>query len=129
MKRGCLFLMAFLLTACSPAAKGFEVTKKAGEYTVVVKIDRNPPIVGDNKISIAIKDAGGVEVKDASVSVEYKMPAMSGMPAMNYNADGQLQGSEYRANLNFSMSGAWDTTVKISRGNKKDQARFSIDVR
>lgn len=129
MKRGCLFLMAFLLAACSPVTKGFEVTKKAGEYTVVVKIDRNPPVAGNNTISIAIKDAGGAEVKDAGVSVEYAMPAMSGMPAMNYKADAQLQGGEYRANLNFSMSGAWDTTVKISRGDKIAQAKFSIDVR
>jgi hypothetical protein len=129
MKRGYLFLMAFLLVACSPATKGFEVTKKAGDYTVIVKIDRNPPVTGNNKISIAIKDSAGAEVKDAVVSVEYAMPAMSGMPAMNYSADAALQGSEYQANLNFSMSGAWDTTVKISRGDKKDQARFSIDVR
>jgi hypothetical protein len=129
MKRGYLFLMAFLLIACSPETKAFEVTKKAGEYTVVVKIDRNPPIVGNNTISIAIKDAGGAEVKDAVVSVEYTMPAMSGMPAMNYSADAALKESEYQANLNFSMSGAWDTAVKISRGDKKAQARFSIDVR
>ena len=121
-------LVVFMMTGLA-VAKEFEVTKKAGDYTVTIKIDRNPPVTGENKVSVVIKDKGGADVKDAKVSVEYSMPAMSGMPAMQYKADAKLKGSEYQAKLNYSMSGAWDTIVRISRGNKKTQAKFNIDVR
>lgn len=121
-------LVVFMMTGLA-VAKDFEVTKKAGDYTVTVKIDRNPPVTGENKVSVAIKDKGGGDVTDAKVSVEYSMPAMPGMPGMRYKADAKLKGSEYQAKLNYSMSGAWDTIVRISRGNKKTQAKFNIDVR
>ena len=44
--------MVLLLIAGIAYAKNYEVTKKAGEYTVVATIDKNPPAVGDNNISI-----------------------------------------------------------------------------
>ena len=129
MKKLVLALMVFFLVGGMALAKDFEVTKKAGDFTVTVKIDRNPPVTGENNISVVIKDAAGADVKDAKVTVEYSMPAMPGMPAMKYKTDAGLEGSEYRAKLNFSMSGSWDTTVRISRGDKKAQAKFNIDVR
>ena len=109
-------------------AKDFEMTKKAGDFTVTVKIDRNPPVAGENNISVVIKDAAGADVRDAKVTIEYSMAAMPGMPAMKYKTDGELKGSEYRAKMNFSMSGGWDMTVKITQGAKKAQAKFNVDV-
>lgn len=129
MKKVVLAAMVFFLVAGVAMAKDFEVTKKAGDYAVTLKIDRNPPVTGENNASVAIKDKGGADVKDAKVSIEYSMPAMPGMPAMKYPADAVLRGSEYQAKVNFSMSGAWDTTVKITQGAKKAQAKFNIDVR
>ncbi|MDO8785057.1 MAG: FixH family protein, partial [Syntrophales bacterium] len=129
MKKLVLAMMVVFMMTGLAVAKDFELTKKAGDFTVTVKIDRNPPVTGENNIAVAIKDAGGADVKDAKVSVEYSMPAMPGMPPMQYKADAKLAGSEYQAKLNYSMSGAWDTIVRISRGNKKTQAKFNIDVR
>ena len=65
MKRLVLAIMLVLLVAGTAAAKDYEVTKKAGDYNVVVKIDRNPPITGDNNLTVTIKDAAGAEIKDA----------------------------------------------------------------
>jgi hypothetical protein len=129
MKRLVLALMSVLLVAGTAVAKDYEVTKKAGDYTVVVKMDRNPPITGDNNLSVTIKDAAGAEVKDAKVAVEYTMAAMPGMPAVKVKTDTELKGSEYRAKLNFSMAGGWGIAVMINRGDKKAQAKFSVDVR
>ncbi|MEK7789670.1 MAG: FixH family protein, partial [Planctomycetota bacterium] len=84
MKRLTVVTLILLLIAGIAYAKDYEVKKKAGEYDVVVKIDKNPPVVGDNNIEIEIKDASGKYVTDAKVRVEYSMPAMPGMPAMNY---------------------------------------------
>ena len=129
MKRLVLAVMLVLLVAGTAAAKDYEVTKKAGDYNVVVKIDRNPPITGDNNLSVTIKDATGAEVKDAKVAVEYSMAAMPGMPAVNVKTDTELKGSEYKAKVNFSMAGGWSMAVKITRGDKTAQAKFSVDVR
>jgi hypothetical protein len=129
MKRLVLAVMTVLLVAGTAVAKDYEVTKKAGDYNVVVKIDRNPPITGDNNLSITIKDAAGAEVKDAKVAVEYSMAAMPGMPAVNVKTDAQLKGSEYKAKINFSMPGGWGVTIKVTRGDKTAQAKFSVDVR
>jgi hypothetical protein len=129
MKRFIMTVMVFFLIAGLAFAKDFEVTKKAGDFTVTVKIDRNPPVTGENKLSVAVRDAAGADVKDAKVAVDYSMPAMPGMPAMKYSADAGSKGSEYQAKINFSMSGAWDIAVRISRGDKKAQVKFNVDVR
>jgi hypothetical protein len=129
MKRLVLAVMAVLLVAGTAMAKDYEMTKKAGDYTVVVKIDKNPPITGDNNLSVTIKDAAGAEVKDAKVAVEYTMAAMPGMPAIKVKTDTELKGNEYKAKLNFSMAGGWSLAVTINRGDKKAQAKFSVDVR
>jgi len=109
-------------------AKDYEAKKKAGDYDVEIKIDKNPPAVGENNVKIEIRDTSGKYVTDAKVTVEYSMPAMQGMPAMNYKADTKLEGYEYKAAINLSMSGSWNITVKITRGEKTSKTRFSIDA-
>ncbi len=109
-------------------AKDYEVKKKAGDYDVEVKIDKNPPAVGKNNMEIEIKDAGGKYVTDAKVKVEYTMPAMPGMPAMDYKADAKLDGYEYKATMDLSMSGSWNVVVKITRGDKTSKVKFSVDA-
>jgi hypothetical protein len=111
------------------AAKDYEVKKKAGEYNVEAKIDRNPPVVGDNNITVEIKDAAGKYVTDAKVAVDYSMPAMPGMPPMNYKTDAELAGDKYKAKMNLSMAGPWNIAIKISKGGKTSTAKFSIDAR
>ena len=129
MKKTIVFSVILLLVAGIAFAKDYEVTKKAGEFDVVVRIDKNPPVVGDNNISIEIKDSSGKPVTDATVKVDYGMSAMPGMPAMNYKADAVLKGSEYKAVMNLSMSGPWNIAVKITRAGKTSSAKFSIDAR
>lgn len=109
-------------------AKDFEVKKKAGEYEVLVMIDRNLPVVGDNNIAIAVRDSAGKDVTDARVSVEYSMPAMSGMPAMRYKAEAELKGNEYRAKMNLPTPGSWTIVVKIARQGKKATMNFVANV-
>ncbi len=129
MKRLAVFTVILLLMAGIAYAKDYEVKKKAGEYNVEVKIDKNPPVVGDNNIEIEIKDASGKYVTDAKVVVEYSMPAMPGMPAMNYKADAELKGNEYKAKMNLSMSGSWNIAVKITKAGKTSTMKFTVDAK
>ena len=128
MKRFATALIILLLAAGLVYAKDYTVMKKAGSYTVEVKLDKNPPITGPNKMEISIKDDKGENVTDAAVVVEYVMPAMPGMPAMNYKAKAELNGSRYLANVNFSMSGAWAVNIKITRAGKTQAVKLNVDV-
>jgi len=129
MKKFAIFAMILIFAAGVAYAGGYEVTRKAGEYDVVITFDRNPPTASDNAVGIAIKDASGKYVKDATVKVEYSMPAMMGMPPMNYKTDAVLQGDEYKATLGLSMSGSWNVAVKITRGGKSTTAKFTVDAK
>jgi len=129
MKKLAMVTLVVLMVVAVAYAKDYEVTKKAGDLTVDVKIDKNPPISGTNNMDIAVKDAGGKLITDAKVMVEYSMPAMPGMPAMNYKADAQLKEDTYKAAMNLSMSGSWNISVKVTRANKTQTAKFTVDAK
>ncbi|MGC1402253.1 MAG: FixH family protein [Thermodesulfobacteriota bacterium] len=129
MKRVMLLLMVSALMVGTAWGKNYEVTKKVDDYTVKVEIDKNPPIVGDNNMSVIIQDASGKNITDAKVKVGYSMPAMSGMPAMNYKAEAVLQGNEYKAKVNFSMAGSWNVEVQITHAQKVKKVKLNVDVK
>jgi len=128
MKKILISLIIILSVAGLASAKDYMVTKQAGDYAVSVKIDKNPPVTGDNKMEITIQDKTGAEVTDAIVAIEYTMPVMPGMPAMNYKSTTELKDKRYMAVLNFSMSGAWNITIKITRAGKTQSVKFNVDV-
>lgn len=128
MKKMIVFVLVICFMTGLAFAKDFDVTKKAGDYDVIIKIDKNPPATGKNNITAEIKDAAGKAVTDAKVIVDYSMPAMPGMPAMNYKANAKLSGSIYKATMDLSMGGSWNIAVKITRGGKTVAAKFNIDV-
>lgn len=129
MKRLAVIGIILMFVTGIAYAKEYEVKKKAGDYDVVVTIDRNPPVVGDNNISIDVKDASGQNVTDARVKIDYGMPAMPGMPAMDYKADAGLKGTAYKATMNLSMSGPWNIVVKIVRVGKTTSMKFTVDAK
>jgi hypothetical protein len=121
---------ATFLMACSLAlAKDYELTKKAGDYNVQIKIDKNPPVTGINKMTVAIKDAKGIAVTDATVAIDYGMPAMPGMGAMNYKTNATVKGDSYLATINFSMSGPSFINIKITRSGKTQTVKMNVDVK
>lgn len=121
--------MIFMFTCSAVQAKDYEMTKKAGDLTVTVKMDKNPPVTGVNKMDIAVKDATGKDVTDAAVAVDYSMPAMPGMGAMNYKTKATMKDKHYQATLNFSMSGAWNVIIKINRGGKTQTVKLNVDIK
>jgi hypothetical protein len=128
MKRVIVILAVLFLAFGLAYAKDYALTKKAGAYTVNVKIDKNPPIAGENNIETSIQDAAGADVVDAVVMVEYSMPAMPGMPAMNYKTKTDTKSKKYMATVDFSMSGAWNINIKITRAGKTQSVKFNVDV-
>jgi hypothetical protein len=123
-----VLMLSFFLMAGAAYAKGLELKQKAGDYNVEVRLDKNPAVVGNNSMEVQVSDASGKSVADAKVVVSYSMPAMPGMPAMNYKSDAVLTGAKYAATLNLSMSGSWNVAVKITKGGKPSTVKFNVDA-
>ncbi len=127
-KTALLSLIIFLIATVS-YAKEFRIDKKAGEYSVTVTIDKNPPVVGKNNLEITINDSSGKAVTDAKVVIELSMPAMPGMPAHNSKYNAELKGNVYMAVIEPSMAGSWNLAARINRAGKTDTVRITFDAR
>jgi hypothetical protein len=128
MKTWGIFILASLMVIPSAYSKDLELRKKAGEYDVEIRIDRNPPILGDNNVEVEIRDAAGSHIEDAAVLVNYYMPPMPRMAPMNYTTDAKPKGKKFKATMNLIMSGPWVIAVKITRNGKTTTAKFNIDA-
>ncbi len=128
MKKMSIIVLVLLVAAGMAFASEYTATKAAGPYKVTLTIDKNPPVLGENNLSITVKDSSGKYVTDAKVMVEYSMPAMPGMPAMNYKTATTLKGDEYQGKMKLSMKGAWTVAVKVSKGGKTASTKFNIEA-
>lgn len=129
MKRALILSLVMCLAAGMAFAKSYELQKKAGDYALDIRLDKNPPVVGDNLMELTIKDIDGKTVTDAKVAVNYTMPPMSGMAPMSYKIDSVLKGEKYQSTLKFSMSGSWNVEVKITQAGKTTPVKFNVDVK
>jgi hypothetical protein len=129
MKKALIVFLVFFVAAGMAYAKSYELQKKSGDYTLDIRIDKNPPVVGDNLMELTIKDTDGKAVTDAKVAVTYTMPPMSGMAPMNYKTDAVPKEGSYQATLKFSMSGSWNVEAKIIRAGKTTPVKFNVDVK
>jgi hypothetical protein len=130
LKKLILFTLAtFLFLGSAPLhAKEYQAKKKLGEYEVEIRMDRDPPILGENNIKIGIRDHGGNYVKDVKVLVNYYMPPMPRMAPMNYRTDATLKGEQFQATMRFIMSGPWYIAVIIQRDKNNSGVKFNVQV-
>lgn len=131
MKKLTLTIVLALAMTAAVFAAPLNVTKAVGSYTVAAVLAKNPPATGKNTVTFTIKDKSGAEVKNAKAAVFYSMPAMSGMPSMEYKSMAEYKGSSYAAVADFGMSGPWNVEVKFVTPQSKDvnSVKFSVDVR
>ncbi len=126
--KGAILALLSVVFLAASLPKDLELKKKVGDYQVEIKIDKNPPIIGDNKIEIQIKDASDSVIEDAKVLVNYYMPPMPRMAPMNYRTEAKLKDEKYRAKMKLIMAGPWIIAVKFTREGKTLTAKFNIDA-
>lgn len=130
MKRIILILTVLFLSVGLAYGMDYEVTKKAGDYTVQVKIDRNPPIVGDNNMMIWLKDATGNDVNGATMTIDYSKPTKKfWTSAKKYNSYASPHENNYHAILTIPSQGTWEVTLNINHKGKSVSTKFTIDVK
>jgi hypothetical protein len=128
MKKFLVFILAMLSIGPVTYGKDLVVRKKAGAYQVEARIDRNPPILGENDIEIEIIDPTGAHKNDAKVMINYYMPPMPRMAPMNYMTNAQLKKGKYQATMNFIMSGPWIVRIMIMSKGKRTTVKFNVDA-
>jgi hypothetical protein len=124
-----IIVLTILFMVNTVYPRDYKASKRAGNYVVEMKINRNPPIVDKNILTLDIKDSSNKNVTDAKVLVNYYMPPMPGMPPMNYKTYAKLSGQKYEVIMDLIMSGPWNIVVKITRPKEAFSVRFAIDVR
>ena len=129
MKTVTILIISLLLMVGVVYAKNYEVNKKAGDYSIVIRINKNLPVTGKNNVDIAITDASGKAVTDATVATELSMAPMPGMPAANYKSKAELKGGTYKTVIEPSMAGPWNFAVKVTKGGKTETVKMSLDVK
>ncbi len=122
-------LLLIVFAASAAQGRDFMVRRKIDNYTIDVAINRNPPILGKNEIRIEIKDPSGKHIPNASVSVNYYMPPMPGMPPMNYTVKAVPAGSAYKAVMDLIMTGPWNIVIKAAAADKVLRFTIPIDAR
>lgn len=126
--KGAILALLSAVFLASSLPKDLELKKKVGDYQVKIKINKNPPIIGNNKIEIQIKDALDNPIEDAKVLVNYYMPPMPRMAPMNYKTEAKLKDKKYRAKMKIIMAGPWIIAVKFTREGKTLTAKFNVDA-
>jgi hypothetical protein len=122
------FIAVLLLTVTAAHGRGLEIKKTLDDYEVTVKLDKHPPVQGDNPLEVEIKDLQGKLVADARVLVNYYMPPMPRMAPMNYKTDAQFSRGKYKTTMNIIMSGPWVIRVLITRGGKTSLFKINVDA-
>jgi Cu(I)/Ag(I) efflux system membrane fusion protein len=85
-----------------------------GPYRVGVATSPDPPVTGENVLTLVVKDAAGRPVADAAVQVVVWMPAMGAMPYMESRGRVRAAGSGvYRAQYALAMAGDWEVGIRI----------------
>ena len=108
----------------------YKIKGNAGDYDVEAGIDKNPPVRGNNNMTIYITDSAQRPVTDAHVKVNYLMPSLPGRPPMmDYNTEATLSGNHYLAKMNLSMAGEWTIILGVSRAGKTETMKFSFFVK
>ncbi len=130
MKRLLMMMSLLAVFATGVAlAKDYTVQKKAGDYTMDITMDKNPPVTGTNGVEVVVTDKAGKAVTDAKVLVTASMPAMPGMPAAENKAEAKLEGGKYKAKIDLTMAGSWNMSVRVTKGGKTATAKFTVDAR
>jgi nitrogen fixation protein FixH len=129
-------LAAAVLTACggggeqAPQPAPDRPVGAAEGVEIAFRSEPTPPKMGQNAFEVTVRDEHGAPVTDATVTVEFYMPAMPEMkmPEMRDTATLRHEsGGVYRGTGNVIMAGAWDVTVTATR-NGKEIGRRTLKV-
>jgi uncharacterized GH25 family protein len=98
----------------------------SGDVKIVVTSNPSPAMVGDVELLLTVTDKDGNPIEGAKVEVAADHTDMSGM-GMSGQATDQGAG-KYSIKANFSESGNWTLTVKVTNDSLdyKEDIKFKV---
>lgn len=111
---GCVFTNEGTPDAGTDGGSG--VVDPTNPLALTVAISPNPPIQGDNTLTVMVKGANGVPVIGATLKASFMMPSMPGM-GTGHATGVESGGGEYSIDkVKFTMGGGWRVTVDATQG-------------
>jgi len=123
-----------LIASCQkrPGAEGVGATPMQGVGDLQIGVANAPdlPHIGDNALSIVVRDDGGKPIRGAQVDAVVSMPAMGAMPRMESRGKlKELKPGVYRADYGLAMNGEWDVNVRVRpKGKAAVEAAYRLST-
>lgn len=133
-----LFAAALLVVACKSGSKGSNAP--AGQVVKAVKVENLTATLttvsgqlkqGDQELTLAFSDASGRTVDVGAVSLNFHMPAMGSMAAMNESVTFTTSGTPgvYLGKVNIAMGGEWQGQLAYEGPAGTGKSTFSVTAR
>ncbi|PWT75586.1 MAG: hypothetical protein C5B46_02475 [Proteobacteria bacterium] len=133
-----LLAIGLLAAACKPKTDG--TGKPAGEVVKSTKVENLTATLltssgqmkqGDQEFTLAFNDATGKSVDVGAVSLNFHMPAMGSMAAMDDAATFTMTDipGVYRGKVNIGMAGEWQAQLAYEGPAGKGKTTFSVTAR
>lgn len=131
-----ILVMLFAITAFVYTHQAGDIVAKpdtlpdhwAGPFGVNVALEPEQPKVGNNTITLFIRDKDRRPISDARVEALAEMPAMGSMPAMPVPIDMKMDSpGHYRGEYELPMEGYWPLTLSI-HSDVTGMARLTFDM-
>jgi ABC-type glycerol-3-phosphate transport system substrate-binding protein len=135
-----LLAVAILLVAAACKSKTEGNTKPAGEVVKTVNVENLTATLltssgqikqGNQEVTLAFNDATGKAVDVGAVSLNFHMPAMGGMAAMNDGVTFTTTDTPgvYRGKVNVQMAGEWQAQLAYEGPAGKGKTTFAVTAR
>ena len=114
-----------LVAGCHPAPVE---QVSAGNLKLSVRLDPDPPVTGDNRLILTVRDEANRPVEGATIGFSYDMPAMGAMPEMRGGGSVSAKGGgEYVITYPLAMSGQWRISLSVQAG-ARPPAQLRLEV-
>src|SRR5258708_5702983 len=122
-------LAAWFTGKSMSSGAGAATSLHVGPYSVTAALDPDPPGAKDQMLVLKLRDAADKPVDDATVAVDFDMPAMGAMAEMKGNSRVEHPGNgEYRAHFDLPMEATWTLKADISSKAGRFSQRFTMTV-
>ncbi|NOQ94827.1 MAG: efflux RND transporter periplasmic adaptor subunit [Methylophaga sp.] len=136
-----LVIVAFLLIAVATifVNQSIETTVKlqeigpthlVGNYQIQIKLNPEKPKIGNNQLTLAIRDNNDQPVTNVKLDIYAEMPAMGSMQAMREQVSIEnFQTGLYQGHYSLPMNGSWPLFITLeSEAQGKAQALFDMNT-
>lgn len=111
MKKIFKILVAMFMAVSFLQANSLNQTNQVDGYDVELTSKRELS-AGSNEIYAKVSKDGKA-LSDTKVKIKFFMPEMPGMPYMEHDSVGSLDGDRYKIIANFCMNGTWQYHFKF----------------